>query len=111
MIVGSVTQETFEKIDAFFKVAYRIREQQIYIKQKIQQSIDSKVWHYYNAAYAQVANLDDSTQSIKAIHQKFNSTNVPLFIQLEFAIGLEKTLKQYHRLSDGVAYMELKKLR
>ena len=111
LIVGSVTQETFEKIDAFFKVAYRIREQQIYIKQKIQQSIDSKVWHYYNAAYAQVANLDNSTQSIKAIHQKFNSTNVPLFIQLEFAIGLEKTLKQYHRLSDGVAYMELKKLR
>ena len=111
IIVGAVSQETFEKIDVFFKVAYRIREQQIYIKQKIQQSIESKVWHYYNATYTQVANMDDPIQSIKTIHQKFNTTSVPPFIQLEFAIGLEKTLRQYHRLSDGVAYLELKKLK
>lgn len=111
LIVGAVSQETFEKIDAFFKVAYRIHEQQIYIKQKIQQSIDSKVWHYYNAAYMQVSNAEDPIQSVKTIHHKFNSMSVPTFIQLEFANGLEKTLRQYHRLSDGTAYLELKKLR
>lgn len=110
LIVGAVAQETFEKIDAFFKVAYRIREQQIYIKQKIQQSIDSKVWHYYNATYAQVANSDNSIETINAIHDRFNNAIVKPFIQLEFAIGLEKTLKQYYKLSDGVAYSELKKL-
>lgn len=29
-IVGYISQESFEKIDTFFKVAQRIREQQIY---------------------------------------------------------------------------------
>lgn len=33
-VVGHISQEAFEKIDTFFKVAQRIREQQIYIKQK-----------------------------------------------------------------------------
>ena len=27
------------------------------------------------------------------------------------ALGLEKTLKQYHKLSDGIAYTELVKLK
>lgn len=111
LIVGVITQENYEKIDTFFKVAYRIREQQIYIKQKIQQSIDSKVWHYYNAAYTQVGNNDNPIQNIKTIHQRYNNTSVPSFIQLEFAIGLEKALKQYYRLSDGNAYKELKKFK
>ncbi|MBQ3555868.1 MAG: hypothetical protein IJA09_06615 [Bacteroidales bacterium] len=111
LIVGVITQENYEKIDTFFKVAYRIREQQIYIKQKIQQSIDSKVWHYYNAVYTQVGNNDNPIQNIKTIHQRYNNTSVPSFIQLEFAIGLEKALKQYYRLSDGNAYKELKKFK
>ena len=43
-IVGHISQEAFEKIDTFFKVAQRIREQQIYIKQKIQLSMDNRVF-------------------------------------------------------------------
>ena len=111
LIVGAVSQDVFEKIDNFFKVACRIREQQIYIKQKIQQTIDSKVWDYYNAVYAQIANQKDPAQSIKELYTRFDTTSAPSFIQLEFAIGLEKTLKQYHRLSDGIAYERLKKMK
>ena len=111
LIAGAVSQDVFEKIDNFFKVACRIREQQIYIKQKIQQSIDSKVWHYYNAVYAQIANQKDPAQLIKELYTRFDTTSAPSFIQLEFAIGLEKTLKQYHRLSDGIASERLKKMK
>ena len=46
-VVGHISQEAFEKIDTFFKVAQRIREQQIYIKQKIQLSTENKAFYYY----------------------------------------------------------------
>lgn len=111
LIVGHISQDAFEKVDAFFKSAYRIREQQIFIKQKIQQSIDSKAWHYYNAIYTQVSNSDDSIKMVETVHNRFNITNVPSFIHKEFAIGLEKTLKQYYKLTDGIAYTELTKLK
>ena len=59
LLVGHIASDSFEIIDKFYKAAYQIREQQLFIKQKIQQSIDSKVWHYYAASYTQVANNDD----------------------------------------------------
>ena len=103
--------EQRRKIDEFYKAANQIREQQVFIKQKIQQSIDSKVWHYYAASYTQVANNDvDPQVKVQSIHNRFNQISVPPFIQKEFAIGLEKTLKRYNKLSDGNAYAELKKL-
>ena len=109
--VGHISSEAFEKIDEFYKAAYQIREQQVFIKQKIQQSIDSKVWHYYAASYTQVANNDVDLQiKIQAIHDRFNIISVPPFIHKEFAIGLEKALKRYSKLTDGNAYAELMKL-
>ena len=111
LIVGHISSEAFEKIDEFYKAAYQIREQQVFIKQKIQQSIDSKVWHYYAASYTQVANNDVDLQiKIQAIHARFNIISVPPFIHKEFAIGLEKALKRYSKLTDGNAYAEIKKL-
>ena len=111
LIVDHISSEAFEKIDEFYKAAYQIREQQVFIKQKIQQSIDSKVWHYYAASYTQVANNDVDLQiKIQAIHDRFNIISVPPFIHKEFAIGLEKALKRYSKLTDGNAYAEIKKL-
>ena len=111
LIVGHISSEAFEKIDEFYKAAYQIREQQVFIKQKIQQSIDSKVWHYYAASYTQVANNDvDPQVKVQSIHERFNLIGVPSFIHKEFAIGLEKALKRYSKLTDGNAYADLKKL-
>ncbi len=111
LIVGHISSEAFEKIGEFYKAAYQIREQQVFIKQKIQQSIDSKVWHHYAASYTQVANNDVDLQiKIQAIHDRFNIISVPPFIHKEFAIGLEKALKRYSKLTDGNAYAEIKKL-
>ena len=110
-VVGHISQEAFEKIDTFFKVAQRIREQQIYIKQKIQLSTENKAFYYYSAVYNQIVIASQPTQSIQSIVDRFNDTLVPSYIQKELALGLEKTLKQYHKLSDGIAYTELAKLK
>ena len=110
-IVGHISQEAFEKIDTFFKVAQRIREQQIYIKQKIQLSMDNRVFYYYNTIYNQAVIADNPAQCVQLMIDKFNELLVPSYIQKEFASGLEKTLKQYHKLTDGIAYTELLKLR
>lgn len=110
-VVGHISQEAFEKIDTFFKVAQRIREQQIYIKQKIQLSTENKAFYYYSAVYNQIVIASQPTQSIQSIVDRFNDTVVPSYIQKELALGLEKTLKQYHKLSDGIAYTELVKLK
>lgn len=110
-VVGHISQEAFEKIDTFFKVAQRIREQQIYIKQKIQLSTENKAFYYYSAVYNQIVIASQPTQNIQSIVDRFNDTVVPSYIQKELALGLEKTLKQYHKLSDGIAYTELAKLK
>ena len=57
-VVGHISQEAFEKIDTFFKVAQRIREQQIYIKQKIQLSTENKAYYYYRAVYNQLLQVN-----------------------------------------------------
>lgn len=110
-VVGHISQEAFEKIDSFFKVAQRIREQQIYIKQKIQMSIDNKAIYYYNTIYNKAVISNPPEQNIQSIVDKFNEAVVPSYIQKELALGLEKTLKQYHKLTDGIAYTELLKLK
>ena len=93
------------------KVAQRIREQQIYIKQKIQLSMDNRVFYYYNTIYNQAVIADNPAQCVQLMIDKFNELLVPSYIQKEFASGLEKTLKQYHKLTDGIAYTELLKLK
>lgn len=128
LIVGRISQLAFENIDNFFKVANRIREQQLFIKNKIQQSMDYKGMYYYNGIYTRVNSILDKAseqgadiQSQKArcqaeisfVHDLYGDslTNVPSFVQLELVFGLEKTLKQYHKLTDGTAYAELEKLK
>lgn len=110
-IVGHISQEAFEKIDTFFKVAQRIREQQIYIKQKIQLATENRAFYYYNAIYNQVVIPNQPTQTIESVVDRFNGLSVPTYIQKELALGLEKTLKQYHKLTDGIAYTELMNLK
>ena len=128
LIVGRISQLAFENIDNFFKVANRIREQQLFIKNKIQQSMDYKGMYYYNGIYTRVNSILDKAseqgadiQSQKArclteitfVHDLCGDplTNVPSFMQGELVMGLEKTLKQYHKLTDGTAYAELEKLK
>lgn len=96
-MAGLLSPEAFERIDYFFKVAQRVQEQQIYIKKKIQQSLDDKVTHYYNAIYSQVADLridvEQSKANINQIRDKFCKINTETYMQIEYANGLENALK------------------
>lgn len=124
LIVGRISQLAFENIDKFFKVAQRIREQQLMIKDRLQQSMAYKGMYYYNGIYTRVNSMLDKQESdirqnkelcqaeinfIKSLYSD-SITDVPSFIQLELVFGLEKCLKQYSKLTDGVAYAELRKL-
>ena len=128
LMVGKIPQLSFENIDTFFKVAQKIREQQIFIKNKLQQAMDYKGMYYYNGIYSRANNLLDRAaaengdlaktkdichQEITFIKSLYSDsvTNIPSFIQTELVIGLEKTLKQYNKLTDGTAYAELEKLK
>lgn len=115
LMAGLLSSEAFERIDYFFKVAQRVREQQLYIKKKIQQSLDDKVTHYYNAIYSQVADLridvEQSEANINQIKDKFCKINTETYMQIEYANGLENALRRYRKLTDGNAYAELKKLK
>ena len=61
--------------------------------------------------YNQIVITGQPLQNIQSIVDRFNESIVPSYIQKELALGLEKTLKQYHKLSDGIAYTELVKLK
>ena len=127
LVVGRISQLAFENIDMFFKVAQQIREQQILIKNKLQQSMEYKGMHYYQGTYQCINSLVDKFRSgqdpqklklecneeINFVNSLYSSTgiNVPPYVQLELTFGLEKTLKQYHKLTDGTAYAELEKLK
>lgn len=114
LIVGEVSQLAFEQIDNFFKVACRVREQQIFIKQKIHQAIDFKAMHYYNATYGKLNEcqiIEDNQNKVQQVQQLYGNIKVLPYIQVELALGLEKTLKQYHKLTDGMAYAELQKIK
>lgn len=128
LIVGKISQLAFENIDNFFKVAGRIREQPLLIKNKLQQSMDYKGMYYYSGIYSRVNSILDTASEqgvdiaeqkarcqaeIKFIHDLYGDTltSVPSFMQGELTIGIEKTLKQYHKLTDGTAYAELEKLK
>lgn len=127
LVVGRISQLAFENIDMFFKVAQQIREQQILIKNKLQQSMEYKGMHYYQGTYQCINSLVDRyrleqdtkklklecNEEVNFVNSLYSSTgiNVPPYVQLELTFGLEKTLKQYHKLTDGTAYAELDKLK
>lgn len=118
LIISKISQSSYEKIDNFFTVATQIKEQQLYIKNKIQTAIDFRCFYYYAGIYSTINgtmntnNDEDVKQKIKQIKTKYDMQdfNVQTFIQLEFALGLQENLKKYHKLTDGMAYSELKKL-
>lgn len=126
-VVGRISQLAFENIDMFFKVAQQIREQQILIKNKLQQSMEYKGMHYYQGTYQCINSLVDRYRSgqdrqklkleckeeIDFVNSLYSSAgiNVPPYVQLELTFGLEKTLRKYHKLTDGTAYAELEKLK
>lgn len=83
--------------------------------------------YYYNGIYSRVNSILDKAaisgenlieqkerckDEIKFVQNLYSDslTNVPSFLQLELVYGLEKTLKQYHKLTDGTAYTELEQL-
>ena len=127
LVVGRISQLAFENIDMFFKVAQQIREQQILIKNKLQQSMEYKGMHYYQGTYQCINSLVDryrsgqDTQKLKLeckeeidfVNSLYSSAgiNVPPYVQLELTFGLEKTLRKYHKLTDGTSYAELEKLK
>ena len=120
LIVGKISQLSFEAIDSFFKTAQQIREQQILIKNKVLQSRDFKCMYYYNGIYTRIntlldrenPNLEQCNKEIQLIMDLYNSpiTNGISFAQKELAMGLEQNLRKYHKLTDGAAYAELSKL-
>ena len=120
LIVGKISQLSFEAIDSFFKTAQQIREQQILIKNKVLQSMDFKCMYYYNGIYTRIntlldrenPNLEQCNKEIQLIMDLYNSpiTNGISFAQKELAMGLEQNLRKYHKLTDGAAYAELSKL-
>lgn len=121
MIVGQVSQLSYEAIDSFFKTAQQIREQQILIKNKVLQSMDFKCMYYYNGIYTRVntlldkesPNIEQCGKEMDLIKNLYNApmTNGISFIQKELAMGLEQNLKKYHKLTDGTAYAELEKIK
>lgn len=120
LIVGKMSQLSFQTIDAFFKTAQQIREQQILIKNKVLQSMDFKCMYYYNGIYTRVntlldrekPDLEQCGKEIKLIMDLYNTpmTNGIAFVQKELAMGLEQNLKKYHKLTDGMAFAELERL-
>ncbi len=127
LIVKGLKQNEFETIDHFYSIATEIKEQQLYIRNKIIQSLEYKGMHYYNAIYSQIsdaaiketgdATSDKDIQEIAktriiAIRNNYNNSayNVCSFIPMEFGIGLSKTLSRYKGVTDGVAYKRLLKI-
>ena len=120
LIVGKISSLSFETIDSFFKTAQQIKEQQIFIKTKVLQSMDFKCMHFYNGIYTRVntlldkekPNLEQCNKEIQLLMDLYNTpmTNGITFIQKELAMGLEQNLKKYHKITDGAAYVELEKL-
>ena len=68
------------------------------------QKTENKAFYYYNAIYNQIVIANQPLQNIQSIMDRFNEAVVPSYLQKELALGLEKTLKQYHKLTDGIAW-------
>lgn len=120
IIAGNISNDTFKTVDKFFKIANKIKEQQILIKQKLQQASEHRVYGYYNMIYNPARyfsstnninyNIENINKTNEEIRKLFDTITVTTYILKEYATGLEMRLKQYTKLTDGVAYSELKNL-
>lgn len=126
LIAGRVDAQTYGVLDNFYKIAFKIREQQMMIKNKLLQSMDYKGMYYYNGIYSRVNGILDKTDGVdndkfldvckaevSLIQNLYNHdiTNPPAFIQVELVRGLSKKLEQYHKIIDGVAFSRLLQLK
>ena len=127
LIAGRVDAQTYGVLDNFYKIAFKIREQQLMIKNKLLQSMDYKGMYYYNGIFSRVNGILDKQQNgvdseklldnckaeVSLIQSLYNHdiTNPPTFIQVELVRGLSKKLEQYHKITDGVAFSKLLKLK
>lgn len=126
LIAGRVDAQTYGVLDDFYKIAFKIREQQLMIKNKLLQSMDYKGMYYYNGIFSRVNGILDKQGGVESdklldickaevslIQGLYNHdiTNPPAFIQVELVRGLSKKLEQYHKITDGVAFSKLLKLK
>ena len=115
LIAGRVDAQTYGVLDNFYKIAFKIREQQLMIKNKLLQSMDYKGMYYYNGIFSRVNGilLDICKAEVSLLQSLYNHdiTNPPAFIQVELVRGLSKKLEQYHKITDGVAFSKLLKLK
>ena len=89
--------------------------------------MDYKGMYYYNGIFSRVNGILDKQQNgadseklldnckaeVSLIQSLYNHdiTNPPAFIQVELVRGLSKKLEQYHKITDGVAFSKLLKLK
>ena len=59
LIAGRVDAQTYGVLDNFYKIAFKIREQQLMIKNKLLQSMDYKGMYYYNGIFSRVNGILD----------------------------------------------------
>lgn len=126
LIAGRVDAQTYGVLDNFYKIAFKIREQQLMIKNKLLQSMDYKGMYYYNGIFSRVNGILDKQGGVESdklldickaevslLQSLYNHdiTNPPAFIQVELVRGLSKKLEQYHKITDGVAFSKLLKLK
>lgn len=127
LIAGRVDAQTYGVLDNFYKIASKIKEQQMMIKNKLLQSMEYKGMYYYNGLYSRVNGILDKTNEmadssglldrckieVAIIRDLYNHeiTNPPAFVQVELVRGLAKKLDQYHKITDGVAFSKLLKLK
>ena len=131
LIAGRVDSLTYEAIDNFYKIASKIKEQQLLIKNKLSQSMEYRTMYYYNGIFSRVNGILDKPNSdmtaeqivqncrneISTISSLYsdgqwgNLLNQPAYVQIEFVCGLTKMLDRYQKLTDGVAYRKLLKIK
>ena len=126
LIAGRVDAQTYGVLDNFYKIAFKIREQQLMIKNKLLQSMDYKGMYYYNGIFSRVNGildkpdgagndklLDICKAEVSLIQNLYSHdiTNPPAFIQVELVRGLSKKLEQYNKITDGVAFSKLLQLK
>ena len=88
--------------------------------------MDYKGMYYYNGIFSRVNGILDKQGGVESdklldickaevslLQSLYNHdiTNPPAFIQVELVRGLSKKLEQYHKITDGVAFSKLLKLK
>ena len=65
LIAGRVDAQTYGVLDNFYKIAFKIREQQLMIKNKLLQSMDYKGMYYYNGIFSRVNGILDKQVKLR----------------------------------------------